>query len=153
MKGNKNMIKKICTAIAAVLLITILSAVSAAEEAAAVLSSVPDVYTGRWQCGPAELEIAHEQEGCRVLILWGNGNGAVTQWEYSCYYEEDEHTVVSMPVGTCTEFQYSEDGALTSMKTVYCDGIAVFSLDEEGCLIWLDEKENAGEGMRFTKIL
>ena len=33
---------------------------------------------------------------------------------------------------------------------VYDDGVAEFSFDDEGCIIWQDENENAGEGLQFN---
>ena len=33
---------------------------------------------------------------------------------------------------------------------VYDDGVAEFSFDDEGCIIWKDENENAGEGLQFN---
>ena len=42
-------------------------------------------------------------------------------------------------------------GAAPQLRVVYEDGKAVFSLDAEGCLIWQDQNENAGEGLRFVR--
>ena len=57
-----------------------------------------------------------------------------------------------MPFGSRTEWVYDDNGEVTSAKTVYDDGVAAFSLDEEGNLIWEDQKENAGEGMKFIRV-
>ena len=87
-----------------------------------------------------------------MLITWGSSAWEHTEWEYSCFYHDEDHTLVSMPFGTRTEVVYDENGEQTSATEVYNDGEAIFSLDEEGKLIWLDEKENAGDGMRFEKL-
>ena len=110
------------------------------------------VYEGAWQCGRASMDVNWEEEGFRVLIRWGSSAWEHTEWEYSCYYHEDDNSLVSMPFGIRTEYVYGEDGEIASVTDVYDDGEATFLLDEEGCLIWQDEKENAGEGMRFKKL-
>ncbi len=119
-----------------------------AEEAAAIA-----LFEGEWQCDRAAIEVYWEEEGFKVLIRWGSSAWEHTEWEYSCYYHEDDGTLVSMPFGIRTEFVYGDDGEIVSATETYNDGEATFYLDEEGCLIWQDEKENAGEGMHFTKVL
>ena len=109
-------------------------------------------FEGVWQCDRATIAMDWEEEGFKVLITWGSSAWEHTEWEYSCFYHDEDHTLVSMPFGTRTEVVYDENGEQTSATEVYNDGEAVFSLDEEGKLIWLDEKENAGDGMRFEKL-
>ena len=109
-------------------------------------------FEGVWQCDRATIAMYWEEEGFKVLITWGSSAWEHTEWEYSCFYHDEDHTLVSMPFGTRTEVVYDENGEQTSVAEVYNDGEAVFSLDEEGKLIWLDEKENAGDGMRFEKL-
>ncbi|MBR5345369.1 MAG: hypothetical protein IK127_06045 [Clostridia bacterium] len=109
----------------------------------------PDLFSGTWACDRAVISINWEEEGYRILIQWGSSAWECTEWEYSCYFHEEENKLVSMPFGTRTEMVYGEDGDLVSATVVYDDGEATFYLDEEGFLIWADEKENAGEGMRF----
>lgn len=109
-------------------------------------------FDGVWQCDRAVIAMFWEEEGFKVLITWGSSAWEETEWEYSCFYHADNNTVVSMPFGTRNEVVYSDGGDTVSVTEVYNDGEAVFSLDEDGKLIWLDKKENAGEGMRFEKI-
>ena len=137
----------------AVLMVLSLAAVSfaalAENEPAVPPAPDPDPYSGVWECDRATAEIVWEEEGYRVQISWGSSAWETTTWEYSCYYHEDDGTMVSMPFGSRTEWVYDDSGEVVSAKTVYDDGVAVFSLDQEGRLIWQDEKENAGEGLRF----
>ena len=109
-------------------------------------------FEGVWACDRATLEMYWEEEGFRVLIRWGSSAWEHTEWEYSCYYHEENDTVVSMPFGIRTDFVYGDNGELVSATEVYNDGEATFSLDAEGRLHWQDEKENAGEGMAFDKM-
>ena len=37
-----------------------------------------------------------------------------------------------------------------SRVTVYDNGVAEFYFDDEGCIGWKDEIENAGEGLQFN---
>ena len=136
-----------------VLMVLSLAAVSfaafAESEPAVQPAPDPDPFSGVWACDRATAEIVWEEEGYRVLISWGSSAWETTTWEYSCYYHEDDGTIVSMPFGSRTEWVYDDNGEVVSSKGVYDDGVAGFSLDQEGRLIWQDEKENAGEGLRF----
>ena len=110
------------------------------------------VYEGAWQCDRATAEMYWEEEGFKVLISWGSSAWETTEWEYSCFYHEDDNTLVSMPFGSRTDLVYDDNGNETSATTVYDDGQATFKIDENGHLIWIDEKENAGDGMLFEKL-
>lgn len=110
------------------------------------------VYEGAWQCDRATAEMYWEEEGFKVLISWGSSAWETTEWEYSCFYHEDDNTLVSMPFGIRTDLVYDDNGNETSATTVYDDGQATFKIDENGHLIWIDEKENAGDGMLFEKL-
>ena len=110
-------------------------------------------FEGEWMCDRAAITMYWEEAGFRTLVSWGSSAWEETEWEYNCYYNEEDGTVVSLPFGVRTDNVYNDDGELTSSTEVYNDGEAVFSLDEEGCLIWQDKKENAGDGMRFLKII
>lgn len=109
-------------------------------------------FEGVWQCDRASVEMYWEEEGFRVMITWGSSAWEQSVWQYSCYYHEDTKTVVSMPFGMRTDYVYGDDGEIVSATDAYNDGEATFLLDDEGYLIWQDEKENAGEGMRFEKL-
>ena len=110
-------------------------------------------FEGVWQCDRASIAMYWEEEGFKVLITWGSSAWEHTEWEYSCFYHDEDHTLVSMPFGTRTEVVYDENGEQTSATEVYNDGEAIFSLDEEGKLIWLDANENACIGMKFEHTL
>ena len=123
--------------LAAIMLMTVGFAL-AEENPDAKPAPNPDRFSGTWMCDRAVIEIE-----------WGSSAWECTEWEYSCHFQEDENKLVSLPFGSRTELVYNDDGEIDSYKTVYEDGEATFYLDEEGYLIWVDEKENAGEGMRF----
>ncbi len=124
----------------------------AAEDDAVPQPEASKAFDGEWQCGRATISMYWEEEGFRVLITWGSSAWEYSEWEYSCYFHGEDNTVVSLPFGTRTEYVYSDNGEVASATEAYNDGTATFLLDEDGYLIWLDEKENAGEGMRFEKM-
>ena len=123
-----------------------------AESDSKPMPATAAAYEGEWQCDRATAELIWEEEGFRVMISWGSSAWETTQWEYSCFYHEDDNTVVSMPFGTKTDLVFDDNGNETSAAVAYEDGQATFKIDEEGHLIWIDEKENAGDGMHFEKV-
>jgi hypothetical protein len=112
----------------------------------------PDLFSGTWLDGKYAVEIDWEGIGYRILVSLANTPSEFTEWEYSGFYYEEEKTIVTMPFGMKTEVIYGEDGTAESWTTVYEDGSAIFGLNEEGKLIWNDEKEHAGDGLAFVKV-
>ena len=131
-------------------LILALGCAAGAEEAS--MPAEAAAYEGVWQCDRATVSMDWEEEGFRVLITWGSSAWEHTEWQYSCYYHEEDNTLAAVPFGIRTDYVYGDDGELVSAAEIYNDGDAVFSLDAEGYLIWEDQKENAGDGMRFEKL-
>lgn len=140
--------KKLFTILVALFLA--LSCTALAEESAQAAPS-PDPFSGLWITERASIRVDWEEEGYRVHIE--GSESAFTQmiWDYSCYYDEGDQTMVSVPFGICTENTYDDAGNLTLSEKVYEDGVAVFSLDEDGYMIWEDQTRHAGEGLRFEK--
>ena len=132
------------------MLAMLLTCAAFAEEEEEDYAPMPEeaaVYEGKWACEQAGIEIFWEEVGFRVSIRWES-----TEWGYSCHYIEKDNTLISMPTGSRTEIVYNEAGDVESFHDVYNDGSAIFALDEEGYLIWRDEKEDAGKDMRFEKV-
>ena len=103
-----------------------------------------------WVCGRATVSVYWEEEGYKVGVEWGSSAWEYTEWEYSCFYDPESNTLISMPFGMRTEWVYNESGDIFDGNVVYDDGEAAFSMDEEGCVRWNDLKENAGEGLQFS---
>lgn len=70
---------------------------------------------------------------------------AITLWRYACAYDPETNTI-SAPVGS-KDFSEKEGEPFV---TVYEDGTAAFSFDDDGCIRWQDNIENAGEGLQFS---
>ncbi len=109
-------------------------------------------FEGVWQCDRASIGMYWEDFAFQVLITWSSSAWEHTEWQYTGFYQPEDHTVVALPFGVRTDYVYDDHGTLVSAMDAYYDGEATFYLDEEGCLHWQDMKENAGEGMRFEKI-
>ena len=144
------MMKKLLSLLVALALTLGLTGLCLAESEDARPAPSPDPYSGIWQCDRATAEIIWEEEGYRVLIQWGSSAWELTEWEYSCYYQEADNTMVATD-GSRAELTFNDAGEETNCRVVYEDGRALFSLDAEGCLIWQDQNENAGEGLRFVR--
>ena len=123
-----------------------------AEDDFAPMPDEAAMFEGEWQCGRASIEMYWEEDGFKVLIRWGSSAWEQTEWEYSCFYHEENNTLVSLPFGTCTEYIYGDGGEIVSATEMYNEGTAVFALTEDGFLTWTDEQENAGDGMLFRKM-
>ena len=142
--------KKMLSLLIALILATACFAAFAEEEAPQPQPVPdPDRFGGVWECDRAVAEIVWEEEGYRVMIHWSDSAWEKTTWEYSCYYYEEENKIVSTPFGIRTALIFDDNGELTDSTVLYDDGIAEFTLDEEGKLIWKDEKEDAGKDMKF----
>ena len=120
-----------------------------AEEEPEPMPEGADAFSGVWVCGRASIEMVWEEEGFRVFISWGSSAWEHSEWQYSCYYHPENNSLVSLPFGIRTDIAYGNNGEIASEKVIYEDGEATFTLDEEGHLIWQDEKEDAGKDMRF----
>ena len=154
-------------AIILVLALTLVSVGFAEEEALPPMPEEAAVYEGTWVCDRASIEIIWEEEGFRVFISWGSSATENAEWEYSCYYHENDRTLVSMPFGyynaeTKTlesmpsgihrENVFGEDGEIVTSNIVYEDGEAIFTLDADGHLLWQDAKADAGKDMIFERV-
>ena len=90
---------------------------------------------------PSEGEI---YSGYKVEIERYEGE-AYTHWVYSCVYNPENDTLQSL----FGQKEYAEREG-DAIVTVYDNGVAEFYFDDEGCIGWKDEIENAGEGLQFN---
>ncbi len=127
-----------------------LAAFACAEEETAMPEAAA-VFEGTWEAERATAELIWEEEGFRVYIVGRSSVTEATEWSYSCYWHAEDNSLVSMPFGMRTDLVYDEEGEIVSSEEIYDDGEAVFTLNEDGDLIWKDEKEDAGAGMVFVK--
>ena len=123
---------------------------AAEEESTVPVPEAAAVFEGQWVCDRANIEMIWEEEGFRVHITWGESVSEGTEWEYSCTYNAETNALESVIAnGIKTDCVYGDDGSVASFETVYEDGEATFTLDEEKHLIWHDAKEDAGKNLQF----
>ena len=95
--------------------------------------------------------IFETRAGYEVTAAASGNAFARTVWLYTCDYDTETDSLISNgEIAERYDYAYDENQAY-SQTLVYSDGKAVFSLDQDGFLIWRDQKENAGEGLRFEK--
>ena len=138
--------------IAVITIAALLACGAAVAEDEFPMPAEAEAFEGEWMCDRASLTMYWEEAGFRTLITWSSSASEETEWEYYCYYNEEDNTVDSLPFGVRTNNVFNEDGELVSSEEIYTDGEAVFRFDDEKRLIWEDKKENAGDGMLFLKI-
>lgn len=147
----KNLMKVL---LAVVLAAALLCGLSLADE-------VPEAEGGKkfnstWAIQGMTVQIMYEEEGYRVLIdSIGENEGIV--WEYSCYYQADQDALVSVasskmpyaldpetldPISDEVEYEGFDDESTAT----------VFTINDQGRLIWKDGHENAGADLEFANI-
>lgn len=148
---------KICALIAAAILaVCVLSLAVPTGNNAEFRSPWPvetEAFLGRWQCGRAGLTVSWTpDDDFTVSIIRSSSAWENTEWRYHCTYDEKNYTLVSLPDGSRSEYAHNGDGELVTTTLVYNDGTAAFLLDRDGYLIWQDNKEYAGKGLRFERL-
>lgn len=146
--------KTICILAAAVLFL-----VSACIPALAEGTPQPEggkVFEGLWgkMCGL--VDILYEEEGYRVSVeLYNPVEETGTQWEYSCFYMEDQDILESI---SSRKISYTLDPEtkMRSFGEYEYEGVddegqtSSFSLSEEGALEWTDGREDRGDNLQFS---
>jgi hypothetical protein len=142
------------TALLIALVMTVLCAAAFAEEEvieSLVNPEAVQLFSSEWVDGFASVKIYAEENHWMVRITSADG---ATEWDYNCLYNEEQKALVSWDddVNIKTEIKIDDEGSEIGRREIYTDGKAVFTVNENGKLIWQDEKENAGEGLAFERI-
>lgn len=143
--------KKMIAALLA-LMMALLCAVSVAEEPAETpATDAQKMFDSIWISGSATVDASYMDGIWEVLVSTDYG---ATTWNYLCLYDEEQQALVSMDSEANVKSIISIDleGAETAREDVDTEAKAVFTLNENGRLVWKDEKEDAGAGMEFEKI-
>ena len=135
------------------LMMAVLCAVSLAEEKteSTVNPEAIGLYSSEWTDGYTSVKIYAEEDHWHVWITSADGT---VKWDYDCLYDEEQKTLVSIDgaENIKTEITINEEGSEIDWAEIYNNGKAVFSLNEEGKLIWKDEIKDEGAGFAFEKI-
>lgn len=115
-------------------------------------------FESDWAMMNGLIGIVYEEEGYRVLVdLFDQDGNAGVQWEYNCFYNEEEDVLESF---SSVKTGYVLDPDTLDITRGECeyegiddeDTVTVFALTDDGALIWLDGRENMGADLEFTDI-
>ncbi len=104
-----------------------------------------------WQDDRASLEVIPEDDGYKVLIMWGSSAWETTEWTYACYYDMEEDRLTAVHVD-CDDIVYDENGGETRTEQLDQDCDTVFAPDDEGRLVITNAVDERLEGKAFTMI-
>lgn len=100
--------------------------------------------------GDWRVEAYAEDGGFKMYVAHNLEDGKRDVWEYSALYKEEDKTLATV---SGMHYQDNRFDPNANFSYYYEEGgDAVFSLNEEGNLIWKDLKEDAGKGLVFKKI-
>lgn len=131
--------------------------------AAAYADEVPQPEGGKkfesnWAIFGVTVQIVYEEEGYRVLITgWDPTELKGTEWEYSCFYNEEKDALESVSSMKHAFVQNPDTSDYTHEPAEY-DGfddentVTVFSISQNGSLIWKDGHGEDGIDLEFTDI-
>jgi len=144
MKKLISLLLVLCLSIAA-------AAVFAEESTGNYVADHPEAapYESVWvaEDGDWRIESFGEDDGVRLMIVHKLGDNKEDIWEYAAAMGQDG-TLTTVPFRQ----HYQKDTATDEYTDYYEDGDAVFTINEEGKLIWKDLKEDAGKDLAFDKI-
>ena len=104
-----------------------------------------------WQDDRASLEVIPEDEGFKVLIMWGSSAWEMTEWVYACSYDAETQTLTAS-FAVCDNVLYDDDGNVTRTNVFEQESEAVFSLNEDGKVVILNAGDDALEGKMFERL-
>ena len=108
------------------------------------------VYVSTWvaEDGDWRIEVYGEDGGIKPMVVHRLGDNKEDIWEYATALGEN-NALEAVPFG----LHYKQDTVTYDWDVIYYeDGDAVFTINEDGKLLWKDLKEDAGKGLEFEKI-
>jgi hypothetical protein len=148
--------KKLVGILLAVMMLGAFACAAMAEE------DIPQPEAGKkfesdWAIPGALVQIGYEEAGYKIQVEVTKDDASGSVWEYSCYYNEDTDSLASV---SSMKKDYTVDTATGDAvfgEAAYEDfddenTVTTFTIDEHGCLIWKDGREDAGAGLEFTNI-
>lgn len=147
--------KKLFALILAICLsVTVLAALAEEDDFGYYPDEYPEsqVFMSTWvaEDGDWRVEMYGEDGGIKPYIVHRLGDNKEDIWEYAVALDAEDHSrLTAVPFG----LHYKQDTVSGNWDvTYYEDGDAVFTINENGCLVWTDLKEDAGKGLEFEKI-
>ena len=130
---------------------TVLVLLIAAAAVSAADVTGPESYRGVWESENASMKIIWENADFHCIITWPDNGDEAMSWEYTAAYDPETGKLNDEGSGICSHILLGTESAAESTQTIYTDGAANFSIDNDGCLIWKDLKEDAGNGQKFVQ--
>ena len=144
--------------LAAMLAAALLYTAALAESDSAPQPEGGKKFESNWALAGGLIQIVYEEEGYRVNVeLVNNEDWGGNVWEYNCYYVEKEDALVSV---SSSKYAYTRDPkTFERIPGEYeYEGFdekgqeTVFTIGENGALIWKDGRGNAGYDLEFRNI-
>ena len=104
-----------------------------------------------WMDDRASLEVLQEDDGFKVLILWGSSAWEMTEWTYACEYEPEEDRLVAISM-ICDDVVYDENGNETRTTVLDQECETIFAPNDNGELVITNAADEQLEGKAFTMI-
>ena len=132
--------------------------ISVEDEEAVSVMPVPEagwlrdsVEGAVWMDDRASLEVLQEDDGFKVLILWGSSAWETTEWTYACEYEPEEDRLVAISM-ICDDVVYDENGNETRTTVLDQECETIFAPNDNGELVITNAADEQLEGKAFTMI-
>lgn len=105
-------------------------------------------FEGNWICDRASITILWSDERYEVEIEWADSAWVTHRWSLIGAYNAKDNTIEAN--GMETVWTYDDNGAFVSSEDVNPEGCsAVFSLNQDGKLVWQDDQVPHAAGMAF----
>lgn len=111
-----------------------------------------DAFVSFWSTDGATADIRIEDDIFLVHVETFDHGEEWSAWDYRCIYNPAQQVLVADGTGCKTTYTSDFDTGCETETMVYQNGSAVFTLHPDGYLVWLDEEENAGQELLFTKM-
>ncbi len=151
--------KKIISILIAIMMVASLACTAAmAEEDVLPQPEGGKKFESNWALRGMITEITYEEEGYRVYIETYNPQDLNRNvWQYNCTYSEEKDALVSISSEKHTETFDPETFDVTGIQKEYedldtDDQATVFTINEEGKLIWKDGRGTDGIDLEFEDI-
>jgi cytoskeletal protein RodZ len=109
-------------------------------------------FLGAYRNSDYTVNVEQAPDGELTFTVTGKPDGNVGyEWTITGYYSGDTYRV-NYKDAVKEEITYGEDGAETSRKTVYGNGIGRMQFTEDGALLWEDETEAAGGRIVLNRV-